>query len=353
MSVKTMPCLRTAICLAMLSVLSGCGGSSSSNSAPSPSPSPSPAPSPTDARLSFAVSDAPVDEASAVVVSFSSITLVPEDENAESVELAITDDNGDPSYDTINLLDYQGSEQKLLLQNMSVTPGVYKNLIINTYACPQNQNGDSTFCYVEDTSGIKPLKTPSNKLQLGGITVSEGAQETYVLEFNLRSSLVSTANGQSFNLKPQGISIVSTSSSGKVIGTVDPNILNNSLGCETVFAPNTDHGKSVYLYSLPAEGEVANVTLTDEFDANEASAGTPENALAPMASIQISLSESGDVYEFDFGDVAAGNYLIAFSCSAINDDPVEYDAIQIPNPENQQQTLSVTAGSTTVVEFVE
>ncbi|MCW8834224.1 MAG: DUF4382 domain-containing protein, partial [Colwellia sp.] len=257
--------------------LMSCGGGSSTTetSEPAPTPAPDPAPSPLPV-ISFSISDAPSDSVTAVNVTFSSITLKSagdDDDDNSGLDFPILDDDGNPTTMTIDLMAYQNGEQKLIIENVEVAMGEYQNLILNTSGCPQNQNGSTEFCWVVDAEGIKTLKTPSNKLKLGGFNVSEDSEQAYTIEFNLRSSMTSTANGASYNLKPHGIRIVDSTSVGSLVGTVDANLLTVGEGCETVYQEDSDHGKVVYLY----EGDVADeAVLADEFDPDVAENVVPD-----------------------------------------------------------------------------
>lgn len=228
------------------------GGSSSDSTAPSLPPPPVPTPDPI---VSFAVADAPADSVTSVNVTIASVLLksASDDDNDNSgLSIPLTDSNGDAATMTINLMDYQDGESKLIIENASIPVGEYKSLVLNTEGCAQNPNGSAEFCWVDDIEGRKPLKTPSNKLRLGAVTISDDSEQAFVIEFNLRSSLVSTGNGRSYNLKPHGVNIVASGDVGKLMGMVDVNLLAAGDGCEAVFEPESDHGKIVYLY----EGDV-------------------------------------------------------------------------------------------------
>jgi hypothetical protein len=294
---------------------------------------------PTTALVSFSIADAPVDSAQEVNVSYASLTLQRTDQ--DDIELPIEDENGDPI--SINLLDYQNGDSLLVLSDAELPVGEYSELIINTYECPQNQNGDTQYCnVVEDSNAVLPLKTPSNKLRLGGFTVTTEGTQAYTIDFNLRKSLVSTAGGASYNLKPHGVTIIDNTTVGNVSGTVDPNLL--SAG-ECV----ADTGNVVYLYTSPIAEESV---LGDEFDP-EIDTEVPANVVQPYASKMVQLDSETGEYSYSFAHLPAADYLLAFSCSAVNDDPELYDEILIADPSEQQATISVVSGETTEYNFVE
>ncbi|WP_448547526.1 DUF4382 domain-containing protein [Thalassotalea fusca] len=343
---------NTALLFSLSLFLYACGGGSSSSDTNNDTPPPPPVQDQTP-KVSFSLSDAPADSITSVNVTFESITLKSADDNEDDdsgLLVPILDDSDNPTTLTIDLMDYQDGETKLIIEGAEIAPGSYSNLILNTSGCPQNHNGSTEFCWVEDSDGTKTLKTPSNKLKLGAFTVSDQGEQAYTIEFNLRSSLVSTAGGAGYNLKPHGIRIVDDAMVGSVAGMVDVNLLTAGESCETVFDEDTDHGKIVYLY----EGMLADEAMMgDEFDPAEAQNEIPETVVAPFASDTITYDADNDTYHYTIAQLPAGEYTIAFSCSAVGDDPEEYDALMIANPSEQVHELTIEAETETTVNFTE
>ena len=330
--------------------IAGCGGGSSSDDT-TPSLPPPPAPTP-DPIVSFAVADAPADSVTSVNVTIASILLKSasdDDDDDSGLSIPLTDSNGNAATMTINLMDYQDGESKLIIENASIPVGEYKSLVLNTEGCAQNPNGSAEFCWVDDIEGRKPLKTPSNKLRLGAVTITADSEQAFVIEFNLRSSLVSTGNGRSYNLKPHGVNIVANGDVGKLMGMVDANLLTAGNGCETVFEPETDHGKIVYLY----EGDLASSFMADEFDPDVAQNTIPEGMVKPYRSDALVQDSETAEYRYGFAHLPAGMYTVAFSCSAVGDDSEEFDSVVIPNPELQRHVVTIVASEDLVQDFTE
>jgi len=336
--------MRLLITVLMSFSLISCGGSSSEEDELN---------TPATPLVSFAIADAPADSVTSVNVTFSSITLksTSDDEDDESgINIPILDDDGNPTTQTIDVMDYQNGEELIIIENFELAAGDYTSLILNTSGCPQNPNGSDEFCWVIDNGTRKPLKTPSNKLKLGSFSVSGEEQQIYTIEFNLRSSLTSTAGGSAFNLKPHGIRIVESTEVGAVHGSVDANLLSAGEGCESNFLENTDHGKVVYLY----QGEMAEgLILVDEFDPDEAENSRPENAVKPYGSDALSFDVNTNSYVYSFSHLPTGNYTVAFSCSAIDDSANEYDSIVIANPEVQVHTVTIEKNIDLTQNFIE
>lgn len=118
--------------------------------------------------------------------------------------LDVEPDSPGVDYQQLDLLDYQGSDSELIITQQPIPVGEYKNLILHI-------SDDSNVNFVVDAQGTQPLKQPSNKLQLGGFTVSEDATQAFTIEFDLRKSLVMRGNQNNNNgyiLKPHGVTIV-------------------------------------------------------------------------------------------------------------------------------------------------
>jgi hypothetical protein len=328
-------------------LLTSCGGDSSSDETPIPDiPDPTP-------LVSFSISDAPSDSVTSVNVTFSSITLksaIDNDDDASGLEFPILDEDGNPTTMTIDLMAYQNGDEKLIINNVAVPTGDYKSLVLNTSGCPQNQNGSTEFCWVVDGGGIKTLKTPSNKLKLGALSIATEAVQSYNIEFNLRSAMTNTAGGVSYNLKPHGIRIVNSIDVGSLTGTIDDNLLTVGEDCETVFQADSDHGKIIYLY----EGEMAlDGLMGDEYDPDVAKNIIPDGVIKPYASDSVSFNAESSTYEYKFTHLPAGNYTVALSCSAIDDDSEEYDGIMISNPSNQKHSIIIEANVKSEINFTE
>jgi hypothetical protein len=328
----------------MLSLLLGaCGGSSSdsTNNSSTIVPPVNSTPAPVvDPLVSFSVADAPADSVTSVNVTFDSLSLKlsSDDDDDSGLNIPIVDEAGNPTTMTIDLMQYQNGDERLIIANSTIAIGDYSNLIVHTSGCPQNQNGSTEFCWVIDADGRKPLKTPSNKLKLGAFSVTNDSEQSYVIEFNLRSSLVSTANGMSYNLKPHGVRIVNAALDSTLSGQIDVNLLTAGTSCETVFQNDTDHGKVVYLYQTNVSNEAL---MADEYDDEFAENIIPDHAVKPIASQSLNFDSEQNRYHYYFSHLAAGEYTVAFSCSALNDDPQEYDSILIANPIEQRHVVTL------------
>ncbi|MCH1924671.1 DUF4382 domain-containing protein [Shewanella sp. C32] len=307
---------------ATILLLTGCGGSDSPAE-----------PEVAMSRVSFAVSDAPVDSAEQVVVAFDQIELIRNGE--ENIVLDVQGENG-ATFRQIDLLQYQGSDSTLIVSNEPIPTGSYDNLILHVL----DESSGSDLSYVVNDNGQQiPLKQPSNRLRLGGFTVAADSVQQFTIEFNLRQSLVENQNGQRYNLKPHGVTIVNNAEVASISGTVDVSLFNTE-GC------SFEQGNFVYLY--PGHG-LTN-TLADLYDPEVNTTEIVVPAVMAYTSAPVTYAE-GNFADYQFGFIPAGDYTIAFSCSPIADDPEQFDGISIPNPAGQVHEITVTAGQTTTQNF--
>jgi hypothetical protein len=63
------------------------------------------------------------------------------------------------------------------------------------------------------------------------------------------------------------------------------------------------------------------------------------------------LSPSPGTWQYALGFLPAGDYTLAFSCDAADDDPVDYDSITVPLPDNQAYELSLDEGGQEVCDL--
>jgi len=280
--------------------------------------------------VDFSVSDAPVEGLSDVMIAFDKLEFIHSDGEHIIHDIA--------GYEQINLLDYPDTQSALIISDIALRTGEYKNLIIHI-------SPDQGLNYVMKiaTPGVEEdLKQPSNKLKLGGFTVADEAVQAFTIEFDLRKSLVirgNNSNNNGYILKPHGVTIVDTDAAVSLSGNVD----------DSLFAAGScdaDTGNFVYLYQ--GKGLVAD-ELADNFDVDDPDYILPlpdPSLIAPYASS--SVDATGD---YAFGYLPAGDYTVAFSCSAVNDDPVKFDSLVIPDPTDQLKGMTLSDSEARIQDF--
>ena len=287
---------------------------------------------PDTGQLSIAVTDAPIDMGiTKVNVRFTGIEVKPE--NGPPIVF----DFGADGARTIDLLQLQGEGSAYLIVDETVPAGRY--LWTRLMVEAKKDDFDSN---VEKSSGeMYPLYIPSGaesglKLQSEFIVPAGGVAD-FVVDWNLAQA-IHAPTGQDMNhyLRP-ALKITNRAESGVVRGTVDAALIDEN-------APTAcAGGNRVYLFARPGDGEV----LMDDLDMVT---DDPRAEVLTTASVDYSVDR--DAWEWVFGFVAPGSYTVAFTCSAMADDPAldEYpeDATSAFGFASQADVEVVAAGDATV-----
>ena len=198
-------------------LLNACGGSGSST--------------PSSGDLSIGVTDAPIDDATAVVIAFDGITIKPN--GGDEIDVLFDEPQA------INLLEYQGENRALLVDDYSLPSGNYNWIEIIV---------DVSSSYIENEVGRHTLQIPgaarSGLLLNRPFTIDAGGSADFTLDFDLRKSIHAEESG-AYRLRPT-IRIVDNSE----IGTVSGSVTNSLITAETCNnGENNDTGNAVYLFS--------------------------------------------------------------------------------------------------------
>ncbi len=263
-------------------ILAGCGGGGSSDAT---------------GTLSFSMTDAPVDEADMVVIAMTEFELKPAD--GPSFRLAVAEAGRE-----LNLLDFTNGEKALIIDDEQVPAGGYEWLRIFF-------DMDASYVRLEEGGATYPLFMPSGaqtgyKL-VGGFTVPANGTVEYILDFDLRKSLLSppglsgpSGEDRTFLLKPT-VRMMNASETGGVFGVVAPELLPEPLGT----AEGCAGGDAVYAF----EGLGVDPLAED-----------PPNP--PLVTDILDLNnETGDS-EYHLMYLLPGDYTLAFTCGASADDGV-------------------------------
>ncbi|WP_428776245.1 DUF4382 domain-containing protein [Vibrio sp.] len=280
-----------------LFALAGCGGGDGDSTTTRTS------------KVSFSLSDAPVDYAESVTIAVDRLELV--NSSGQSIFIDVGTDTQD--YIQLDLLDYQGMNSALIVSDEPIPVGQYRNLIMHIHSEPGLN-------FVIDRMGEQPLKQPSNKLRLGGFVVQAEAVQAFTIEFDLRMSMVMRGNMNNNNgyiLKPHGVKIIANDAAVALSGTVDQAFWGEG-GCQD---PDPA-GNMIYLYSGSGLENDQMIDLIDPSDEGyTGEPALPEMAVAPVASTGV-MDGTG---EYQFGYLEPGDYTVAFVCTGAADDPVQYN----------------------------
>lgn len=313
--------ISTALIVSAGAMLSACGGGSNGSNGSNDN-----ANATSDVSIRF--SDAPVDDVTSVVITVDKIVFNRAGEDIvvdtfTSTELGIDD------ADTfqIDLLDVRGNENLLVLDLVELPVGEYQNLRIEVV------DEDVNASYVDENGGARKLiKVPSGELKLGAFTVGDLSSQTFVIEFGLRQAMTYNPGPERYILKPRGVRIVRLADASSISGQVNLADIHLDAACSA--KPDQTIGNVAYLYAghdLDADllGDV--FVRTDEDVQNpEIDPTVPANIIAPLVATTI----DGVTGNYLFSYLNAGDYTVAISCLAADDDPVNYDEIVIPAPSN-------------------
>lgn len=313
---------KPALLAASILGLTACGGGGGADET---------MPAPTTATFGLQVSDAPVNDAAAVVVCFSAIELtgngsatqkylIGSDSVAAAPNNLCLNAQGNVIANSrgIDLLTLPGAQAESLVTGATVPAGNYGQLRLVI--------SEGSYIQLKDGSK-KALSVPSNELKLLGPTLSAGGTFSYTLEFDLRKAVVNNKAGQNYQLKPTGLRLVDTSQIGHLTGTVSETLLINNQ-CAVAPADKTKAVGVVYLYK---GADLAPATLADY-------GGTQANL--PYASAAV-LFDGAASYNYEIGFIDAGTYTAAFSCNTV-DDPELADVVTFLATKTQAITANKT-----------
>jgi hypothetical protein len=247
------------------------------------------------ATLSVSLMDAPVDDVTEVNVSIKAVWLKPAD--GQAFELPLTS-----APFTTNLIGLTDQNAALLVDQAEIPAGTYEWLAMDV-----NADFDGIFdsFVMTKAGGQVEVRVPSGRVRLvDGFEVTENRAVKLVFDWDMRTGLVAPPGQPGDFLKP-AFRVLDVSTYGELHGTVASDVIlasgdpNGCLGDDT----DPEVGNVIYIYSG------ADV-LPDDID------GMPPD---PVATAWVEQNSAGDfVYRTI---LAPGEYTVAFTCQAANDDP--------------------------------
>ncbi|MDE2234800.1 MAG: DUF4382 domain-containing protein [Gammaproteobacteria bacterium] len=244
-------------------------------------------------QMTLALTDAPVDNATSVVVDILSVEAVPV--SGSPVTLSFSQPQ------QIDLLQLQQGKTTPLIGNWILPAGQYSSLTLTISA-----NGSGTDSYIVLNDGSQHALVPAVSCSSCGqytyltintpFSISNTTGTTYVVDFDARKS-IQPPNGAStaYQLFPLG-RMVNSVNAGNIIGVV-PNPLITT-GCTP----------AVYVYSG---------TNATPGDINDSAPATSQ----PVTESTVQLNNTTGEYEFTAAYLNQGQYTLAFTCQAAQDDP--------------------------------
>ena len=312
-----------------LAALAGCSGGSSDGTQSK------------TGTLRLGITDAPVDQADAVVVQFTGVELKPAGGAAFSRDFATPK--------TLDMMVLQGTARAMLLDGESVPAGDYEWMRLKVNADPAVRDSFVTIGGQECEMRIPSGAETGLKL-VRGFTVGVGTVTDFTIDFDLRKSVVQppgqradadTCNGQVYLLKP-ALRMVDNLQVGTISGTIDSSLLSAPSCVASTAKPG-----SVYLFG-PVTATDPAPTVPDDVD------GVSADGADPITSALV----SPDTFKYSIGFVPAGRYVVAYTCDA-DDSTIDADVVP-PPPETGEvvtftpvngTTVDVTVNQTVTVDF--
>jgi len=307
--------------------------------------------------FSLSVSDAPVDDASKVVLGFEDVVLIPvnpESGNStgEPIHMKVTDDG---SLQQVDLMQYQGSAAETIISERQIPAGDYAMCV---YVKDGKYLNDTSTSYVEKINGnvvglvvpsqgscfgYKPESNEQGRLkfsQKGEYVTIHTGHNRYVVEFDLRKGLADP-NGHDYMLmNSNAVSLVNADLAGHIRGEVSPV---QYQACEADSAAlnainDVDAVHAVYLYA----------GIMDRTSMGDIGNDDPEK-VEPVAVANVKDSQNTDELEYEFGYVGPGSYTIGYTCTAYSDLPDTHETLEDGFMIYQHYTpVEVSAGETTL-----
>jgi hypothetical protein len=323
---KSTPTLLAALVVATLAFpLAGCGcGFDCNNNNDSDGPT----------LLDFGLSDALPEELSSVTLEIERVTFRSGsgDVVVDTFTIADLDLVDSPSFQ-IDLLEYAGLQQLVIIEDLELPSGSYSSVFIEINTADVN----ASFVMERDSGEMKPVTLAGDGLSLPGFRLDPG-EEAFTVEFELAQSLAYRSADDSYRLSADGIRVVDSETSASLTGTIDDSLFDRVSPCDAKQDPES--GNRVYLY------EGTGLRRDDLADVFRSASGTtvPDDAIAPYAVGLVVENAPRGSWEYFFGFLPAGDYTLVFGCDTGTDDPVDYDGITLPLPDAQLYEITLDSG---------
>ena len=270
-------------------------------------------------RITLALTDAPVESAAKVVVTFDQIELKRADDEALTFTLRSTDTGCEAveegkasSTDEACSLDLLtlASGKSVVLLNEKIKKGSYTQIRLGVVA------GSDTYIELDDGRQF-PLNIPSAE-QTGlklvhNFTVDADTPVAFTIDFDVRKSLVLQGNGK-YKLRPT-LRIVETAAAAKIVGTVDESKVVEP------FCGGQDYinGPAGVVYVFPGHQ-----VLPDDIDSIQG------DDAEPISTTPVVYDPATATFSYHAAFLPAGDYTVAYTCAA--DDPEANETLRFSAP---------------------
>ncbi|GAA4900327.1 DUF4382 domain-containing protein [Ferrimonas pelagia] len=272
-------------------------------------------------RLNFGVSDAPVQEASEVVLVFNHVVLIPES-GGDPIVIDFAAENGAP--ERVDLLKNPGTTVHPLVTDLELPVGDYRMCL---YAL-DGEVGNADLSYVTTPDGTVPLQvnakgscfgTKPDTSAAGRLKLAEGDRlltintgiNNFVAEFDLHKGLVDPVGQAGMFIKPNSVTLLNTAAAGSISGALPEAQASACINDLSATDPIV-HAAYLYVGSLDRTG------MGDVIGSASYPSGSPLVEPAAVATV-------GEDDQYQFGFVGEGSYSIGYSCLAGLDQPESHE----------------------------
>jgi hypothetical protein len=293
------------------------------------------------ALLDLGFTDESVEQLKQVVIEVDRITLRRSGAADVIIDTFTIEDLGLVAADSfqVDLLQYRGRNQLRVLEDLELEPGTYSDMRIDIL------DGDINRSYVQESGDdLKPLNLDSGSLSLSGFELSPG-DESFAVVFSLAQSVRYREAADDYLLSADGVRVIDSARAASISGRVDRELFDTAESCSGKTDPEI--GNRVYIYRLASQGSV---TLAD-VHTDASSTEVPDNTQAPFSVAALAEDVLTGNWQYAFGFLPAGDYVLAFSCDTEDDDPVDYDGFVVPLPDSQVYEIELSEGERTVCDL--
>lgn len=270
-------------------------------------------------NLTVAVTDSPIDDATAVWINFLGIKLY--DSNGYQTEITFEEPIN------VDLLSLQGSNSEEILIEFPVTAKNYSLLTFNidfneSYMVTNEGNIALQSSNLRNAGTILQdllINDANARLPIMPFSVTEDATTHLTFDFDLRKSIYEDGVNNIYSFSPAIRSVI-TEEASHISGSID----------QTTYSSCLADG-AVYIYSG------RNQSLKD----------IQGNSEDPFSTANI--IDTGSGYTYEFGFMPAGNYTIAIACDAVNDTVDGEDEVNFYS--SSERNIEVIQGENSTVDF--
>ena len=239
----------------------------------------------------------------------------------------------------MDLLQYRGRNQLQVFRDLEVASGTWSELEVAVL------DGDVNRSFVQESDDrVVPLNIEGTALSVSGPVLAAGDQ-AYTLVFGLAQALRARTERDDYLLTTDGIRLLNSRTAASLSGRIDSTLFDSVAPCDA--KPDPEQGNRIYLY------RVANSTADTLADVHTDASSTPppDGATAPFSVAALAREPLTGNWQYAFGFLPPDTYTLAFSCDAGDDDPVEFDSIDIPLPEDQLHEIDLDTGEQAVCDL--